>query len=584
MLIVTLGVSAMLLLFYTVFSFNQTENQAARFVMSHVERLAQAGVTSQNVGEIDHEIARFAQTWKATQDLDLRIDIFLNEKQVGHAGQLQPFGLLSTKTDKKLQLPSGDILRVQLGMDLTGFIFYGFSLLIAFEIAVVGLFYILSRSMHASIRAVTQPLESKIAWLKTIADGLPKSARTNATFAPANIAEIDELGESIGSLTQQIVVLEDSLAQINFDRGRLKMAEVVAHSIKGVIATLQLRASEITTEPDRRGIVDCIRTLSDISGNLLKSKKSNPSEASQTASSREPLHILPAITAAIESKRDQYRRLPGVSIQISNEALALGRFARIENAGIQTVLFNLIDNSVESFDATGGQVEVEVSSTDTSLVLNVRDNGRGIPKHIIPSLMVSEFSYGKENGNGMGLSHAKEIVEAIGGSISIDSTEGVGTTVTARLPLHKVEVAAIREISLPAGATLVCVDDDSLIHSTWDLRVASSRKSLGSVVHLHTVAEFEKWMAENGSGQFGSRLYLFDFDLNDGERTGLDLIEDHGIALESILVSGMTTSPDVQMRTAKMGLRHLSKDFIGIVPFHIEEKVSSGEARSVQAI
>jgi hypothetical protein len=72
---------------------------------------------------------------------------------------------------------------------------------------------------------------------------------------------------------------------------------------------------------------------------------------------------------------------------------------------------------------------------------------------------------------------------------------------------------------------------------------------------------------------FESRLYLFDFDLKDQNKTGLDLISEHGIALESILVSGMVDDPGVKERTDRMGLRRFSKDHLSTVAIHVEQSV-----------
>jgi signal transduction histidine kinase len=575
MLLVTLGVSAVLLFIYTVFSFKQTEGQASRFIVNHIERLAQTGIFSQNEGDVDLEVARFAQTWKETQDIDLRIDIYLNGRQISHAGQLQPFKRLNTQTEKLLSLPSGDKLRIVIQMDLTEFIFYGVLLLLALELAVVGLFYILNRSMQNSIHAITKPLESKVAWIKEIARDLPNSARANTTFKPSRISEIDDLGESIRSLTEQIVGLEDNLARVNFDRGRVKMAEKVAHAIKGVIATLQLKASKFPKEleKERNDILDCIATLSDISGNLLKSKKISAADRSQGASD-ESAQSLSAIRSAVTAKQEQYRDNSGVSISLAVEHRAATCLTSVGAPDLQTILFNLIDNSVEALKSDGGRVDVKLEVVDGALEIAVSDNGKGVPKHVLPSLMTEGFTYDKEGGTGVGLFHTKELAQAAGGSVEISSEVGQGTVVRVRVPaLSAPAQSNAPTISLNPGSTVVCVDDDPTIHLAWDARLRELKERLKEIVHLRSVADFENWISENGHGVFESRLYLFDFDLKDQNKTGLDLISEHGIALESILVSGMVDDPGVKERTDRMGLRRFSKDHLSTVAIHVEQSV-----------
>ncbi len=585
MLAVTLSVSALLILAYSVISFKQTEAQATRFVLNHVERLAQAGVNSQNVGDIDLEIARFAQTWEETQDLALRIDISLNGKLISHAGQLQPFGRFSTLTQSTLSLPSGDTLLVEIQIGLAGFIVYSCILLVLFETAILALFYILNKSVQTAITAVTNPLGQKVEWIKKIASDLPASARTTKRPDSTGINEIDDLGESIGSLSLQIVALENNLARANFDRGRLKMAEQVAHSIKGVIATLQLKVGQIPleSEGERKGIVDCIETLRDISGDLLKSKRMRWKEASLVAP-KEPIHLSPVLRSAVEAKREQYRDFKGVVIDFSGEDSRGIDLALVNPSELQSALFSLIDNAVEALPVDGGKVDVDVHSQKGFVEIFIRDNGRGIPESILPSLMTENFSYGKADGNGIGLFHAKEVVESANGEITIGSEEGIGTTVTLRFPLMAPANAQLDRISLRASSTLVCVDDDPLIHSMWRVRLQDVSSSLSSIVHLNTVSEFEAWMSANGPGKFGERSYLMDFDLKDQKKNGLDLIENHGIALESVLVSGMVFDPEVKGRARSMGVRCLAKDSLGLVTIEVTEHEGNERKFAVQGV
>jgi signal transduction histidine kinase len=584
MLAVTLIVSAFLILAYTVISFKQTEAQATRFVMNHVQRLAQAGVNSQNVGDIDLEIARFAQTWKETQDLALRIDIYLNRKLVSHAGQLQPFGRFSTLTQSTLELPSGNTLLVEIQIGLGGFIVYSCILLVLFEGAILALFYVLNKSVQTAIKAVTDPLGQKVEWIKKIASDLPASARATNRPDPTGIAEIDDLGESIASLSRQIVALENNLARVNFDRGRLKMAEQVAHSIKGVIATLQLKAGQIPleSESERKGIVDCIETLRDISGDLLKSKRVRRKEAGLLAT-KEPIHLMPVLRSAVETKREQFRDSKRVVIDFSGGNSGINDLALVNASELQGALFSLIDNAVEALSVDGGEVEIGIRSENDFVEILIRDNGRGVPESVLPSLMTENFSYGKENGNGIGLFHAKEVVEAANGSITIDSKEGIGTTVALRFPMTASPSVQIGRISLRAHSTLVCVDDDPLIHSIWKLRLKDVSPMLSLVVHLKSVSEFETWMSSNGPGEFGERSYLLDFDLKD-QKNGLDLIENHGIALESVLVSGMVSDSEVTRRARSMGVRCLAKDSLSSVAIEVTGHEETERKSTVQVV
>jgi signal transduction histidine kinase len=100
---------------------------------------------------------------------------------------------------------------------------------------------------------------------------------------------------------------------------------------------------------------------------------------------------------------------------------------------IRQAMFNLIQNGIEAMP-TGGTLTLTTSARkESTVVISVQDTGCGIaPEH--KPRMFEPFFTTKEHGVGLGMSIVLKIIEAHGGTITIDSVEGVGTTVTVRLP------------------------------------------------------------------------------------------------------------------------------------------------------
>ncbi|MEW6747413.1 MAG: heavy metal sensor histidine kinase [Planctomycetota bacterium] len=101
----------------------------------------------------------------------------------------------------------------------------------------------------------------------------------------------------------------------------------------------------------------------------------------------------------------------------------------------QTVL-NLIDNAIKY---GGAEVHVQVSADGDGAVVTVRDSGPGIPaehlEHLFERFYRVDRSRSRElGGAGLGLALAKQYVELHGGSISVISAAGIGTTFTVRFP------------------------------------------------------------------------------------------------------------------------------------------------------
>jgi signal transduction histidine kinase len=101
------------------------------------------------------------------------------------------------------------------------------------------------------------------------------------------------------------------------------------------------------------------------------------------------------------------------------------------------VLDNLIGNAVK-YSPDGGAVVVEVGRDDATVRLAVRDSGIGIPAADLPTIF-ERFTRASnattQPGTGLGLASVRHLVEAHGGEVSVESQEGVGTTVVVHLPL-----------------------------------------------------------------------------------------------------------------------------------------------------
>ena len=109
-----------------------------------------------------------------------------------------------------------------------------------------------------------------------------------------------------------------------------------------------------------------------------------------------------------------------------------------DRRAILQICLNLLSNAVK-FSKHGGQVDIQCLERDNYISLKVSDNGIGIPANKLASItrpfeQISS-SYARDHeGSGLGLAITKELCEIHGGSLFIDSTLDVGTTVTVRLP------------------------------------------------------------------------------------------------------------------------------------------------------
>ncbi len=110
--------------------------------------------------------------------------------------------------------------------------------------------------------------------------------------------------------------------------------------------------------------------------------------------------------------------------------------SHVDRFRVEQVLTNLLDNALKY--GGGNPVEVGVARRGAIAVISVHDGGGGIPQALQPRVF-QRFerlaNAGSATGLGLGLYIAQQIVHAHGGTISLESSEGAGTTFTVELPV-----------------------------------------------------------------------------------------------------------------------------------------------------
>lgn len=146
-----------------------------------------------------------------------------------------------------------------------------------------------------------------------------------------------------------------------------------------------------------------------------------------------------AVTAFIHEIIESLRYQPGAeTIHFSVEEDEAEIKMAVDKTRLRIILSNLINNSIKYQDArkTHRIITVAVRSSMHAHTIAVRDNGIGIATEHVPKVFdmfyrASELS----SGSGLGLFITQEAVEKLGGTISVESKIGEGTTFTVRLPL-----------------------------------------------------------------------------------------------------------------------------------------------------
>ena len=104
---------------------------------------------------------------------------------------------------------------------------------------------------------------------------------------------------------------------------------------------------------------------------------------------------------------------------------------------LKQVIINLMLNAIDAMDDVSEKtIFIETKKEDNFVLLTIKDTGIGIKTEEIGKIFDPFFTT-KETGSGIGLSLVFRIMEAVGGSVSVESQEGKGTAVSLKLPMLK---------------------------------------------------------------------------------------------------------------------------------------------------
>jgi signal transduction histidine kinase len=142
-----------------------------------------------------------------------------------------------------------------------------------------------------------------------------------------------------------------------------------------------------------------------------------------------------AVTAqAVDTLRSHLP--PEITVDLSVAPTVEPAFA--DRNRLQQVLVNLLDNAVK-YSPDGGLVSAKVESTSDAVRISVADQGLGIPAAEQQRVFEKFYRLDTElsragGGTGLGLYITRELVRRMGGTVSVESEPGVGSTFTIELP------------------------------------------------------------------------------------------------------------------------------------------------------
>ncbi len=241
--------------------------------------------------------------------------------------------------------------------------------------------------------------------------------------------EISELARSFNRMAERLREV---------DRLKEGFFSQISHDLRNPLASIRLAAETLQDRARAAGDTKQARfaALIDASaarmlGMVNQILDFTRLRANVVALERKPVDVLKVVTRAVEEMRPlaDGKRVRVDLVAGTGDFTALG-----EEASLIRVVVNLLGNAV-SFTPAGGSVTLHLAETGDQLELRVEDTGVGIPAEALPWIFEPyRQAHGRRKGTGLGLAVVKGLVEAHGGTVSVQSEPTKGSSFTVTLP------------------------------------------------------------------------------------------------------------------------------------------------------
>ena len=279
-----------------------------------------------------------------------------------------------------------------------------------------------SREMSEAIRRAMEQGHSEI-----------RSRRGDKTYQ-FDITRIDSQGDVLGA----VILAFDITERESGERLRREFTANVSHELKtplqGIIGSAELIENGMVKPEDMPRFIGHIRgeaqRMVALIGDIIRLSQLDEGEEMP----REDVDLLEVARRAAE-QLDTTAQARKIAVTVDGQPTAVNGVRQL----LYEVIYNLCDNAIK-YNVDGGSVRMTVSGDGANACVTVADTGIGIPleqqARVFERFYRVDKSHSKASGGtGLGLSIVKHAVQYHGGSISLNSRPGEGTTVRVWLPV-----------------------------------------------------------------------------------------------------------------------------------------------------
>jgi len=247
--------------------------------------------------------------------------------------------------------------------------------------------------------------------------------------------EMRGLAESFNLMSERLREMIAREAESKQFDSFMRLSAMLTHDLKNAITGLSILVSNMERQYHREEFrADAIDSLREATDKLrrLVARLNEPvvSLSGEYRRNMRPADLVPIIRRVLAANAEPYSSLYQIETSLPDQLIATIEPERIEN-----VVENLVINAVEAMGARGGRLTVEAGDQgDGYAFFSIADTGVGMSEEFVRTRLFHPFSTTKSKGIGLGLYAVREIVEAHGGRIDVETRAGAGTRFRVVLP------------------------------------------------------------------------------------------------------------------------------------------------------
>ena len=248
----------------------------------------------------------------------------------------------------------------------------------------------------------------------------------------------DEIGALINQYNQLIVALEESAVELKrttTESAWRGVARQVAHEIKNSLTPMRLSIQLLqrnmdNNDPDLENkmrrttatLIEQIDALSDIASSFSRYAKLPENHL-------QPLDLVELIGNLV----NLYDNIENIEFHFNFDPMVEHTYNG-DKTNLNSAIGNIIKNATQAIGTKpNGKIDVTLQSNEKYYVIAIKDNGKGIKEEDKKMIFVPNFTT-KTGGSGIGLSLTYSIIQSVGGFVTFESEEGVGTEFVIKLP------------------------------------------------------------------------------------------------------------------------------------------------------